>query len=457
VGTSQAPATKSGSIILETHRGAHKIPVALHYGAVRELRELATQPDAEISGLLRGRWNGEGLALEHATSATSVPDAIGIFRLQPGGWTALTLADRKKLKATGLARGVVLVVRTLAQRPWSATLFTVEPNIVGGDAPLAEFPWDEYLLQNGWLVDLAPPDPHLARLIPGRPRRSRYLRAGAALLLSAAAGGAFAYRWLPTVRSQAAAEASVEASSGLGLKVVHQAQDLEVLWDRRSEAVRLASAGTLTIRRGPSTRVIEMGPDQLREGLVVVQSLAGVDTDVRLEVIERGGKSAAESAQVLGLDATPPVPLPSPPAPPARPTSSARVTPAEIPRKTAPEKASAGKDAPAPHGQRKPNAIAPTPGRDGAVPVRRPTPELTSDLIREMQAAQGKVMVSVLISIDAAGKVDDAKVLASFGEPEGGGPNIRLASLAAARQWRFRPATANGKAVPSTITVLFTF
>jgi TonB family protein len=450
--TSPAPAAGGESIVLEARRDSQQIPVTLHYLAVRELRELAGRPNAQIYGLLCGRWNGDGIVLERVSAARSDPDAVGIFRLQHGGWTALTLADRKKLDAAGVARGVVLVVRPLVQRPWSATLFAVEPDVAGGEAPLAEFPWDEYLLQNGWLVDLAPPNPN--PVPSGKSGRSRYLLAGAALVLGAAAGAAAAYQWLPALRNQPAAEAPADPpaapSPALGLKVVRQAQDLEVLWDRESEPVRLASSGTLTIRRGTSTRVIEMRPDQLREGRVVFQPLAGVDTDLRLQVVGGGGKSAAESAQVLGFDTAPPVPLPSPPAAPD-------VSRADVSRKKALQKTAAAKGARAPDGERRPAAIAPTPDRNGAVPVRRATPQLTSDVIREMRAAPEKVMVSVLISIDAAGKVEGAKVLASSGEPGDGGPNIRLASLAAARQWRFRPATANGKAVPSEMTVLFTF
>jgi TonB family protein len=82
---------------------------------------------------------------------------------------------------------------------------------------------------------------------------------------------------------------------------------------------------------------------------------------------------------------------------------------------------------------------------------------LTNEVIHEMRTAKGKVTVSVLVSIDAAGKVDDAKVVGSTGEPSPSGPYIRLASLTAARQWRFRPATVDGRAVTSQMTLLFTF
>jgi TonB family protein len=451
--TIPTPAATGGSIVLETRRGAREIPVTLHFAAVRQIREMSSLPEPEFSGLLCGRWNGGGIVLERATTAPSDSAAVGLFRMQPGGWTALTLADRKKLKAAGLSRAVVLVVRTLAQRPWSATLFSVEPDVVGGDAPLAEFPWDEYLLQNGWLLDLAPPAPHSHIMPEPKPRRSRLLMAATAMILSGAAGAAAAYQWLPALRNQQPADPPTSVTSVLGLSLVRQAQDWRVEWDRGSDLVRQASSGTLTIRRGASTRVIDLRPDQLREGLVVLQSLAGLDLDVRLLVFENGGKTVSESAQVLGLDPVPApsVPVASVPVPPVP-------LPAAPPPKPAPQKTAAAVPAPAPPaGVRRPGAVAPTPSRNGPIPVRRAIPQTTSDVAREMSAAPEKVMVSVQISIDAAGQVEDAKILAVSGEPAGGGSAIRQASLSAARQWRFRPATANNKPAPSEMTVLFTF
>jgi TonB family protein len=289
--------------------------------------------------------------------------------------------------------------------------------------------------------------------------------AWAAFLAFVAAGGAAAYRWLPGVGSTPPAEAPAEPETSpvLALKVVRQAQDLEVSWDHRSEPVRQANAGTLTIRSGPATRVIEMQPAQLREGRVVFRPLTGVDTDVRLEVLESGGRSVAESARVLGLDTATAVPLPAAPltGAAARAAPALSSTPPGAVRKRAirqsDDRGDSRKDTPTTAGVRQPGAVPPAPGRNDAVPIRRATPELTSDVVREMRAARNKVTVSVLMSIDATGEVDDAKVVASSGEPSPSGPYLRLASLAAARQWRFRPATADGKTVPSQMTVLFTF
>src|SRR5262249_1480919 len=159
------------------------------------------------NGVLRGRWNDEGIVLEHGAAAALETDAVGVFRVQPGGWTALTAADRKKIKAVGLARGVALGVRTLAQRPWSAPRFVVAGDTAGGEAPLAEFPWDEYLLQNRWLMDLAPPAAPPPRPAPVRKRgRTPWWMVAATALLIAGAAGAAAYRWLPGMSNQTLAE-----------------------------------------------------------------------------------------------------------------------------------------------------------------------------------------------------------------------------------------------------------
>jgi len=61
------------------------------------------------------------------------------------------------------------------------------------------------------------------------------------------------------------------------------------------------------------------------------------------------------------------------------------------------------------------------------------------------------------VRIDAAGTVQSAKVLSSTGEPSPSGPYIRLASLNAAREWKFRPATAAGKPAPSESKLVFSF
>src|SRR6185437_3694539 len=100
---------------------------------------------------------------------------------------------------------------------------------------------------------------------------------------------------------------------------------------------------------------------------------------------------------------------------------------------------------------------AEVPASARAVPIRRASPEITSKVRAEMREARGRVTVTVQVAVDASGNVDGAMVLSSTGEPSPSGPYIRLASLDAARQWKFRPALAHGARVPSKTTLVFSF
>jgi hypothetical protein len=452
--------------VLETHRGTRKVTVKVHYAAVRELRAMLDRADPQIAGMLRGRWVEDAIEIEHAVAGAAA-DAVGLFRAQPGGWTALTPSDRKKLEAAQLKCGIVVVVRTLAQRPWSATLFAVDGE--EAETPLAEFPWDEYLLRNGWLLDLAPPVPRRPPPRPAaaeKPKSRRSWLAPAALLLVAGAGGAAAYRLAPRLWNGAQTAAAAEAlpaaeapAPELGLHVTHASDDFEVTWNRGAETIRRASAGSLTIRSGAATRVIDLRPDQLREGRVYFRPLAGLDTEVRLEVMDAAGKPEAESLQVLGFDTAPAVTMPAPPpaiapGPPAKTPAPHAAPPAAVrstPLQSADREEAASET-------RRPSATILTPsGHSEATAVHRASPEMTADALKELRNAKGKVTISVLVSIDAAGRVDDAKVVGATNEPSPSGEYLRLASLNAARQWRFRPATANGHGVESHATLTFTF
>ena len=53
-------------------------------------------------------------------------------------------------------------------------------------------------------------------------------------------------------------------------------------------------------------------------------------------------------------------------------------------------------------------------------------------------------------SVDATGKVADARVI-------GSAPGFDQPALAAARQWRFRPARVNGRATPTYVYLIFGF
>jgi protein TonB len=426
-------------VTLEGHQDGRAVPVSLRYSLIREISDLLTQPEAAGTGLLCGLYSADAIALEGYAVKPAAADAIGIFRAQVGGWAAVDRSDREALQNAGMEHGVVMVLRTLSQGPWSATLFWVEADLRGSETPLAEFPWDEYLLRKGWLLDFAPPAARQPQPDAGLRRWDLMRRAMVPALLLLIA--AVASRWLHRPMERPPAASANSSAPPLALRVAQAGEDFEISWSHNSDAVRQAIAGSLTIRNGLATRVLAMRPEQLREGRLVYRPLSGVDAEIRLEVMDGGGKSQAESVQVLGFDA------------------AAAMKPA--PLAEAPSDGSkAVRQAPDFEGTRheSPARAAPLSNlRSQAVAIHRAGPKISPDVRKELRAAKGEVTVSVLVSIDAAGAVDHALVVGSTGEPSFNGPYIRLAALNAARQWRFQPAMADGRPAPSKMTLTIPF
>jgi hypothetical protein len=430
-------------IVLEAERANRNVSITIHYDAIQELRACLTEGGNSASGILLGRDAEEAIVIEHAAPASS-SQPVGLFRTQPAGWPAITEQDLERIRATlplSATGALFLIVRTLAQRPWSASLFAVHPELPSGaQTPLLEFPFDEYLLRKGWLTDIAPPPVLQPHIVP-KPRIARTssivaIAAGVALI----GGGAVIYRsgWLPSrgAAADTAAVGEVPPASPLALNVTRNVDELTITWNRDSQVVRAALAGTLTIRNGPVSRLIRVTSEQLREGRIIYHPLSGVDSEFRLELAMPDGRTEAESLQVVGFDTVPSFTLPTPaslPAP-ARQVAERPDAPRSAARSLEPQKAS----------------VDPS-------PVKRVNPTLSRDVLNELRKAAGKVTVSVQVAIDVTGAVETAKIVSATGEPNSGGTNIRLASLNAARQWKFRPAMAGGKAVPADLTLVFDF
>jgi len=406
---------------------------------------LLKSPEEDAAGLLFGRYVSDAATIERCSDGARSRPPIGIFRTQPGGVAVVTIADCKRIQSAvpATASGALfLMVRTYDARPWSATLFTVDPRQPStAEVPLLEFPFDEYLLRR-WLTDLTPP-PALQPRPAAKPQPRREVRwsalAAAAALIG---GGAAAYR----VRSLSTganpsrppiSKLAAPATAGIGLNGTRNRDDLEISWNRASEAVRTATGGTLTIRNGPIDRAVPVSREQLREGRVIWHLVADADADFRLELAMPGGRTVAESIQVLVFDNPQPivVPIAAPSVPQTLPPPKPKPAQRQIVRQNIPAGAASTEP----------------------VPIRRAEPVVTGQVREELQRAQGKVTISVLVRIDPTGAVDTAKVVSSTGEPSPSRSYIRLASLNAARQWKFRPATAAGKPAPSESTLVFSF
>jgi hypothetical protein len=145
----------------------------------------------------------------------------------------------------------------------------------------------------------------------------------------------------------------------------------------------------------------------------------------------------APITQVASAHETSPLPQAAPPPEPVR-----NVAAAPIP-------------APAPPPAEQPKLIA----NQYAAPtiLRKVIPNLTPEAKAELRRTARKVSVSVRLDIDEAGAVRNAEATGTTGDPASGGVYVKLISTAAARQWKFRPATINGKNVPSQMTVVFEY
>ena len=64
--------------------------------------------------------------------------------------------------------------------------------------------------------------------------------------------------------------------------------------------------------------------------------------------------------------------------------------------------------------------------------------------------AIGSGTIVLEVSIDAAGEIQDVKVIKDTG-------GFKPQSLDAIKQWKFKPATLNGKPIPSVLPVAFSF
>jgi hypothetical protein len=102
---------------------------------------------------------------------------------------------------------------------------------------------------------------------------------------------------------------------------------------------------------------------------------------------------------------------------------------------------------------------APAPKTSYSAPsvIRKVNPSLTQEARAELRRTNKKVTVSVRMDIDESGSVRNAEVTGITGDPANGGVYVKLVAMAAARQWKFKPASINGKNVPSQMTVAFEY
>jgi TonB family protein len=328
------------------------VPVRVEYSAIRDLRS-GFDGNEEAMGLLLGSSSPHALSIKRCellalspatlsdpkslqgalrqfirarlqTPLQDAPELLGCFRTLTTGWAGmkdgdLSIAKRSFPKSDPL----FLLIRTTQHRPWVAALYALDAErSTTSSEPALEFPFDEYLLRNGYLTDLVeasepvdlPSSPNPIRL-----NKTQWIIAAvlSAILLG---GSAALYKGFRPEGGGAGWNASGNGS--LSLKVNRSGRDFELSWDRLSAVLKQASGGTLTISDGALTRSVALSAAQLREGRILYTPLFE-ELTFRLEVANPNLGATAESVQVLAwsgkeaadtLTIAPPDPLTNSPA-----------------------------------------------------------------------------------------------------------------------------------------------
>src|SRR6185312_8691329 len=105
------------------------------------------------------------------------PELLGCFRAETGGWPGIKDVDLEIAKQNfSGSNQLFLSIRTPQHRPWLAALYPLEPaNSSASNERAFEFPFDEYLLRNGYLTDLRENPEVEAQDIQVRPGKTRWI------------------------------------------------------------------------------------------------------------------------------------------------------------------------------------------------------------------------------------------------------------------------------------------
>ena len=199
----------------------------------------------------------------------------------------------------------------------------------------------------------------------------------------------------------------------LGLYVDPSGRDWRITWNQTATPLANARAVGLFVREGDDQNRIDLSPDDLKNGTYQYKP-KGNDVTFRLEVTDASGRVSAESFRV---------------------TNSG---PEREVRKSAPEPPKAVK----------PVAVSHSVGPKATHKV----PPVIPAGIRPR--IHGSIPIDVRVKVDIKGRVTAAAPLKKHSGLEA---FLADRAVVAAKQWRFTPATQDGKAIVGTQTIHFVF
>jgi hypothetical protein len=306
----------------------------------------------------------------------------------------------------------------------------------------------------------AKPSPSSAPLPPPArppPKRSLWGAFVIAVLLFTIliVGGASLYFNSPNLRSLLQLAVPKPPDKGLDLQVARAPDgQLTLTWNQNAPEVLTASGGTLFVTDGRGSPKLPLDNAQLRSGKLLYFP-KGEDVQFRLELNVGSGHTVAESVRVMS---------------PGGKTRRKRRLPAshsnQLARADTPAASAAfiATDAikaspPLSLGPLRPPSPSLLPG----IPVPRPQSEPNSAyvpprVIQEMMPETNPLgqfaQISVQVTINTTGHVVGTHAAENAGPTSDA---LTAIALKAARQWRFQPATLNGKPIPAEYTIVFAF
>jgi len=248
--------------------------------------------------------------------------------------------------------------------------------------------------------DSSPPDDLTAEL-GTRERLKKWLPLIAALLLA----GGILWLVLQPVGHSPAPPQTAAVVRPIGLYVDASGQSWRVLWNPNATALHDARSVQLFVREKDDQKRFDLSARDLTSGSYDYQP-TGNDVTFRLEVVDKDGRTSAESFRLMRAAN----PVPPPPAPDTTP----RITPPKATYK-APPVVAAG--------------IRPR--------------------------IKGTIPIDVRVQIDAHGRVVSATPVTK--QHSGLEKYLAGRAVKAARLWRFEPARENGEPVASSQVIHFTF
>jgi TonB family protein len=356
------------------------------------------------------------------------------------------------------------------------------------------------------------PPPMPFRQITPRHRSGIWLALGIVALAATGASAVYFYsnsnalprkRPVANVPVRMAPSTAIAAvpKSELSLTVERRGADLLVSWNREASIVTNATFGMLLIRAQYASRDIGLTAEQLRHGSILyapttdqveilLNVVAGerVARDSLIVLLPRTGEKGPVVTTAQSVDAFRETVQPAanlderhtassqaehskPFVEPTATRGSGGVTPPSITELPPRISSDAGPlasisflntqpAAPAvpavplanPSAERKPASQTKPldPAVQSPVAIDKVMPRIPEQLKNSLSSPK---TVQVSLTIDAAGKVVGAEALAA----KGSNPYLDQAAVAAARLWRFRPASINDRPVSSTATVQFNF